>query len=238
MLAGRRKRMVAMRKAILFLLLSAVALGCGSKKHPVKVVVDPEMSAGQVEKIAVFPFTSAVHHSDDPDKLASKTMDRMFREELDTREDYNFIAPSSVTYGLEREDLTERGEAFVKGWTKNEEIDAEFLRKIYDTFQVDAVLIGVVDLWQKDEVDVQENATPTTYVGATVTVLGTQNGKVLFQASDEDFVEGARSEDRTVLRSGSGQIYSDPRGGSYRATEYEDVAVKVVKALVSSIPAR
>ena len=83
--------------------------GCG-KKHPGKVYVDAKMEKGMIEKIAVFPFASAVHHTDDPDGDAPRMMDMLFRGELDLRDDYKFVAPASVSYALEREGLGENAQ--------------------------------------------------------------------------------------------------------------------------------
>lgn len=215
------------------------AMGCG-KQHPVKVFVAPAMSSGSVEKIAVFPFATSLHHSDDPDEIAPRTLDVLFRQELNTRHDYKFVAPSSVNYALQGEGLEAEAKEFIDGWRNFQKADTKFLSDLAGALQVDAVLIGVVDLWQKDEVDPRENATPTTYVGATVSVLNVKDGSVLFQASDEDFLEGAHNEttDRTIIRSGTGSIRSDTGARSYQAPEYKEVALKVVRALVSSLPPR
>ncbi len=228
-----------MRRAILCTLVAMMMVGCG-KTHPVKLDVSPEMEKGSIEKIAVFPFASALHQTADPDGVAPRTFDQMFREQLDKRQDYQWIAPSSVTYALESEHMEEDAERFVDNWRKKHEADAEFLTRLGTVLQVDGVLIGVVELWQQDEVDVRETATPTTYVGATVTIFGVKEGKVLFEASDEDFLEGARSEnrDQQIVRSGAGQIYSDPGGSMYKAPPPQEVAIKVVQALVKSIPRR
>ena len=162
----------------------------------------------------------------------------LFRGELDLRNDYKFVAPASVSYAIGNEGLGENAQVFVDEWRKHSRPDIVFLAQLGHLLQVDAVLIGVVDLWQKDEVDVQENATPTTYVGATITILSVDDGSILFQASDEDLVEGTRSEDRSVIRSGSGKIYSDPSSKVYRAPDHDEAARKVVAALVNSLPVR
>jgi len=228
-----------MRRAVLYLVIAVVMVGCG-KTHPVKLEIDPAMESGSVEKIAVFPFSSALHQTADPDGAAPRTFDQLFRQALDTREDYQWVAPSSVSYVLEGEGMEADAETFVDNWRKKRQADPAFLKKLGDALQVDGVMIGVVELWQQDEVDVRETATPTTYVGATVTIFDVNDGKVLFEASDEDFLEGARSEnrDQQIVRSGAGQIYSDPGGSMYKAPPPEEVAVKVVQALVGSIPAR
>jgi hypothetical protein len=228
-----------MRRAFLCLVIAAVMVGCG-KTHPVKIKVDPSMDEGTIEKIAVFPFSSALHQTADPDGVAPRTFDQLFRQQLDKREDYQWIAPSSVMYALEGEDMQEAAEMFIDDWRMKHQADAEFLKRLGTALQVDGVLIGVVELWQQDEVDVRETATPTTYVGATITIFGVKEGKVLFEASDEDFLEGARSEnrDKQIVRSGAGQIYSDPGGSMYKAPPPDEVAIKVVQALVRSIPVR
>ncbi len=220
--------------------LVGFSAGCGKKTHPVKVVVDPSFQTGAVEKIAVFPFASALSPAADPNNLAPRTFDQFFREALDTRSDYKWVAPASVEYALDREGLTENSKMFVDGWRKNHKADVDFLAKMGKALQVDAVLIGVVELWQQDEVDARENAAAASYVGATVTIFSTKDGSVLFEATDEDMLEGVRGEDRdrNIVRSGSGQIYSDPSGALFKAPPLDEVALKVAQALAGSIPAR
>lgn len=228
-----------MRRVLPWVIAVGLLVGCG-KTHPVKVVVDPSFETGNLSKIAVFPFASALHHTADPDGLAPRTFDQLFRAELDKRKDYQWISPTSVEYAIDREDLNDDYEAFVDTWRMKHQVDESFLAKLGGALQVDGVLIGVVDLWQQDQVDVRETATPTTYVGATVTIFDVRDGKVLFEASDEDFLEGARSEnrDQSIVRSGSGKIYKDAGGSAYQAPPPDEVAIKVVSALVSSIPVR
>ncbi len=228
-----------MKKYVSLVLIPMLVVGCG-KKHPVKLYVDPSIKEGSIEKIAVFPFASSLHRTDDPDEVAPRTMDRLFRAELDTRRDYKFMSPASVNYALQGEGLAGDAERFVDEWRKFQRADTGFLTRLAQALQVDAVLIGVVDLWQRDEVDYRENAAPTTYVGATVTILSTSDGSILFQASDEDYLEGARTEttDRTVSRTAAGSVRRDPGAKVYKAPEPKEVAIRVVKALVSSLPVR
>ncbi|MEJ2720725.1 MAG: hypothetical protein P8181_06235, partial [bacterium] len=70
-----------MRRSIICVLAAVVIVGCG-KTHPVNVVIDPEMEQGSITKIAVFPFASALHPSADPDRVAPRTFDQLFREQL------------------------------------------------------------------------------------------------------------------------------------------------------------
>ncbi|MDH3217649.1 MAG: hypothetical protein OEN01_15480 [Candidatus Krumholzibacteria bacterium] len=228
-----------MKKYWVLILVVGLTAGC-QKKHPIKVEIDPVMRDGSVQKIAVFPFATAVHHTDDPDGEAPRMMDLLFRHELDTRDDYQFVSPSSVEYALQGEGLMDQAGEFVDNWRNHGQVDREFLKQLSVVLQADAVLIGVVDLWQKDEIDYRETAAPATYVGATVTILRLSDGMRLFEASDEDFLEGAYSEaaDRGARRSGSGAVQSDRAASVYKAPEYKEVALKVVRALALSIPGR
>lgn len=228
-----------MKRYIPLILIVGFLLGC-QKTHPVKVHVDPAMKEGAVEQIAVFPFTSSLHDTDDPDDEAPKMMDRLFRTELDARDDYKFISPSSVEYALRGGGLDEQAKQFVDTWRQKKQVDQQFLSRLSDAIQADAVLIGVVDSWQKDEIDYRDTGTPTTYVGATITILSIPDGKTLFEAVDEDFLEGATTEagDRGATRSASGNVQSDRASSVYQAPEYEEVASKVARALALSIPVR
>jgi hypothetical protein len=53
-------------------------------------------------------------------------------------------------------------------------------------------------------------------------------------------MEGARTDtgDRSLVTSASGAVYSDLGEKVYRAPPFEDVALKVAKALASSLPVR
>jgi hypothetical protein len=231
-----------MKKRGMMMIAMAVLIGFTGcqKKHPVKVRVGPEMKAGKIGTIALFPFTSAVHETDDPDNLAPRTVEKYFFEQLESRTDYKFITPDNVEFAAEKEKLKDREEQFLKSWPKDREPDVEFFSNLAKALNCDAFLIGTVDLWQKDEVDYQENASPSTYVGATITVLDPKNGEILFQASDENYIEGMRTEttDRHLVTGASGNVYKDMGEKLFKAPPFEDVALKVAKALVLSLPRR
>ncbi len=231
-----------MKRILIAVLLLATLASCRSKQHPVEVYVSPSMEnkGGPVEKIAMLGTETSLHESEDPDRLAPKMMERLLTQELDQRRDYKFIAPSLVTHVVEQKGWQDRYQKFLRSYAVTDKVDTAFLTELGNELQCDAVLIQVVDLWQKDEVDAQENATPATYVGATVTIIGVKDGAILFRASDEDYVEGARSEtgDRSLVTSESGAVYSDLGSRTHKAPPFDDVAIKVAKALASSLPAR
>lgn len=225
--------------AVLALVIVAGVLGC-QKKHPVEVRIAPAMKEGAVSTIAIFPFTSAVHQTDDPDNIAAPTVEKFFFEQLDKRNDYKFLTPNTVSYAAEQQGLDDRQKQFLASWPKTQQPDTKFFAELAEILKCDAFMVGTVDLWQKDEVDFQENASPVTYVGATITLLDVETGEVLFRATDEDYLEGLRSEtsDRQLVVGGSGNVYKDMGEQMYKAPPFEDVTLKVAKALASSLPRR
>lgn len=232
-----------MRRIWIAVALLAVIASCKSKSHPVDVYISPAMETKaepRVEKIAVLATATSLNESEDPDRIAPKTMERLLVQALDERKDYKFIAPNTVNYVIDTKGWADRYQAFLKTYAMTDKVDMTFLGELANEIQCDAVLMQVVDLWQKDEVDITENAAPATYVGATVTVVAAKDGAILFRASDEDYLEGARTEtaDRSLVTSSSGAVYSDLGAKVYKAPPFDDVAIKVARALASSLPVR
>lgn len=237
-----------MKRMTALLIGATVVVACGQKEHPVSVYVSPTFKSNSaakteaVTKIAVLPFLSALHHADDPDEIAPATMAKFFTPALDARADYKFVSSGTVSSAVDMNDWNERYRAFLNEYPRGGQVDKQLLSDLARVLNCDAFLIPVVDLWQKDEVDVQEDSTPATYVGATITVIDarTDVGAVLFRATDEDYEEGARSEtgDRSIVRGASGTVRSDFGAKVHRAPPYEDVAVRVAAALAQSLPPR
>ncbi len=229
-----------MKKAAVFIFIIAMLapLGGCKKQHPVKVHISPDMKGRVISNIAVFPFTSAVNQTEDPDGKAPRILEKYFFENLSLRKDLKFLTPSTVSLAADRKGLNERMDEFLRQWAVRQEFDMEFFKSLAEVLKCEAFLLGTADLWQKDEADFQENASSATYVGATITLIDAASGEVLFQASDEDYLEGLRTEtnDRQLVVGSSGNIYKDMGERMYKAPPFEDVALKVAKALAESFP--
>ena len=234
-----------MRRQLVLLALGAMLLGC-QKQHPVNVYVNPRFDDADgngkrvVEKIAVLQCASSLQHADDPDNLAPQTMERFLDPALNNRADYKFIASGTVDYAIAKTSDEDAYRKMLKAYAMSDKPNMEYLKPLAAELNCDAFLIPVVDLWQKDEVDIKENATPATYVGATITIVSAVDGAILFRCTDEDYVEGASNEagDRSVVASKSGAVYADLGAKTHRAPPFEDVASKVAAALASGLPSR
>ncbi len=234
-----------MRRQLVLLALGAMLLGC-QRQHPVNVFVDPRFDKTDangkkvVEKIAVLDCTSSLARADDPDNLAPQTVSRFLVPALNGRTDYKFIAPGTVDYAIAKTSTPEQYQKMLKSYAMSDKPNMEYLKPLAAELQCDAFLIPVVDLWQKDEVDIKENSTPATYVGATITIISAEDGSILFRCTDEDYAEGASNEtgDRSLVTSSSGAVYADLGAKTHRAPPFEDVAAKVAASLALGLPAR
>lgn len=235
-----------MKRIALAALAIMVLVGC-QKGHPVSVKVNPRMNAMNgdapvIEKIAVLPFISSLNHADDPDGIAPETCQKFFLPALDERNDYTFVSSNTVEFAVDREGWTDEYQEFLRNYpSRPDKPDMGFLGKLAEALKVDAFLVPVVDVWYKDEVDLNEDASATTTVGATISIVDARvdPGKIIFRATDEDYLESARSEqaDRSVVRT-SGIVRSDTSSRLYQAPPFDEVAVKVVQSLVGSLPPR
>ena len=234
-----------MRKFLFIVIALAAVVACKSQQGP-SVYVNPRFDEARadgrktVEKIAVLDCTSSLAHADDPDNLAPQILSKFLDPELQKRTDYKFIAPATAQYAVDRVSSMDEYTKMLRAYAMSEKPDMEYLGRLASELQCDAFMIPVVDLWQKDEVDITENSTPATYVGATLTIISAVDGSVLCRSTEEDYIEGARSEtgDRSLVTSSSGAVYADLGAKTHRAPPFEEVAAKVAVALAASLPPR
>ncbi|NIO28466.1 MAG: hypothetical protein GTO29_07935 [Candidatus Latescibacteria bacterium] len=165
-------------------------------------------------------------------------MDNLLRSELDGRMDYEFIPATTVVPALEAAGLQTRAEQWIENWANHQEIDGELFDELSRILRADAVLVGMVDRWEKMEV--QEETTPATIVGASIAIIEMDNGITLYDASDEDYLEGERARKirfTTFSSNGIPEEHIRTRGGEAPPDQIV-VAETVVKALVAGIPVR
>ena len=231
------KRFIAMS-----MLLCLIWGGCKAA-HPGKVVQDPAFEPNKVSGILVAPFVSSIIEGEDPQRMSERIMNKTLAELLTERSDYKFISPDQFQGAVARAGLGEKYAAFKERWVTKHVVDAEFVRQLKVALTADVLLLPQVYLWHKDEADYRESATNSvTQVGATLTLIEMASGKILWEASDENFREAVRSEDRNVVRSGG----IDRRVGGvtgtgkdmYAAPPYDEVALVVLQSLVGALPPR
>jgi hypothetical protein len=224
------------------LVLLACSIGC-KPAHPSKVVTDPSFEPNKVSGILLAPVISSIAEAVDPQRQSERLFNKLLAELLTERGDYRFISSEQFQGAVARGALGEKYAAFKEQWRSNHKLDAEFLRLLKHELNVETLLIPHVYLWHKDEADYREGATSSvTQVGASLTLVDMGSGTILWEASDTNYKEAVRSEDRSVVTSGG----IDRRVGGvtgtgkdmYAAPPFEDVATIVLQSLVGALPPR
>ena len=223
--------------AVLFLLPSC------SAKHPSSIKADPEFEPNEIRRILVAPVISSVPEGADPNRESEILTRRVLWENLMERDDYIFISPQQFRVVLNREIGSSAFADFRYGWLRGEGADVKIVRLLKEQLDFDALLLPEVNLWHKDEADYRESGTSsTTQVGMKLYLIDPLSGKVLWEATDGNYLEGVRTEGDRVEVVGSGgydrRISGVTATGKdmYSAPPFESVLVKVVGALVGSIP--
>ncbi len=221
----------------LFLLM---LVGCKAS-HPSKIVVDPSFNPNEIVDILVVPFISSIGEGEDPKRFSETIMNKVLWERLSERDDYKFLSPQQFSYAMNRAGLSGRFGEFKEKWIKNHTIDLKFLEGIRRVINAQTMLIPHVYLWHKDEADYREaSAVSTTQVGATLSLVDMKTGKILWEATDENYKEAVRSEMRSVVSSGGyvRRIEGVSVTGQdvYSAPPYGDVAVLVLESIVEALP--
>jgi hypothetical protein len=236
---------VAVNKIFLFILAAALlVLPACRAQHPSSIKVDPEFDPNEVRRVLVAPVISSVPQGTDPKRQSEILTRRVLWENLTARDDYVFISPQQFIGIINREAGSGAFNEFRDQWLKGEGADVEIIRLLSRNLDIDTILLPEVYLWHKDEADYREAGTSsTTQVGMRIHLLNPLSGKVLWEATDENYLEGVRTEGNRVEVVGSGGYDRRISGitatgrDMYSAPPFESVLVKVVEALVDAIPA-
>src|SRR6056297_2306396 len=119
--------------------------------------------------------------------------------------DYKFFSPQRFSFALRKVKKPVQFDEIEKGWIENKKIDAELLKSINDYVDADLFLIPEVYLWNKDEADYRESsAASLTEVGISLYLVDPDSGKIIWEATDQNYMEAMRTEGERVLVRGKG----------------------------------
>ncbi len=229
-----------MALALAFILILA---GCKAQ-HPSEVTMDPDFDVNQVGSILIAPFISSIQEGNDPDRDSERIMNGTLLKMISERADHKFLSPEHFKLAIRKSGLDEQYERFKIDWMTKHEVDKAFLLGLKGELDIDAILIPFVYLWNKDEVDYRESgAASSTTIGATLTLVDFDTGKVLWEATDQNYVEAVRSEgnrEQVTTAGISRRVSGVSATGKdiYAAPPFDDVAILVLKVLVDAIPER
>jgi hypothetical protein len=234
-----------MRKAVLFIVVAAMTVSAGCKsQHPASITVDPEFNPGENATVLVLPVISTITKGEDPNRESERITNRVLWELVSSRYDYKFLSAEQFRMAVAKAGMNDRLEEFENRWSMDHEVDLELFKAVEAELAVDLMLVPVVYLWHKDEVDYREaSAASATQVGMTLSLVDPGNGKVLWEATDQNYKESVRSEGDRVQASSGGidrrVAGTSVMGGDvYAAPPFDDVVVLVLESLVGAIPER
>jgi len=223
--------------------LSGAARGV---KHPLTNQLDPAFATLGVKSLAALPFSTDISDSDDPDRIAPTLCQAKFYQALNADSGFH-VSVEEVERIIEGQKLQAEMESFYKKWTSDQDdVKTEFIKKIAAQVKADAVVVGVVDVWYQQPVDITESGSARTAVGVIVGLFDGATGKRLWLGRDEYYKEAVRHTaqessndaqrkemrgemERTNLRTASG-VYAPP--------DYAEVVDMVVGSLVPAFPKR
>ena len=228
--------------AIIAILALAFHAGC-KPAHPAKVYADPTFDPNKVSVVLVAPFASSIPQGVDMNRQSERIMNKALADLLTQRNDYRFVSPDQFQAAVVRAGLGEKWSAFKERWMSSHVVDTAFLTELKVALNVEVLLLPYVYLWHKDEADYRESATSSaTQVGATLALLEMSTGRILWEASDENYRESVRSENREVISSGGVDRriagVSETGRDAFAAPPYEEVAQIVLEVLVDALPRR
>ncbi len=227
--------------AVLFIIFCFFS-GCRSN-HPSSIIVDPEFNPNNIARILVTPVISSISDADDRHRMSEQTTQRILWEHLSRISEYVFLSPQSFSFALAKANKTSEVKKFKKDWIEGKGADPELLKSLDKYVNIDVILVPEIYLWHKDEADYREyGASSVTQVGMRISLVSPLSGKVLWEATDQNYLESIRTEGERVLVKGAGGFDKRIEGISetgrdiYSAPPFENVLVKVVGALVTAFP--
>ena len=232
------------RKAFFIMMLAALVLSGCKSQHPASVKMEPDFNPGEYTTILVLPMMSTITRGEDPNRESERIPNRILWEFLSERYDYKFLSPEQFRMAVNKAGLGGQLEEFQTRWSRDHEVDLDLCRAVKSELDIDLMLFPVVYLWHKDEVDYRESGSASaTQVGMTLSLIDPRDGKVVWEATDENYKESVRSEGDRVQSSTAGidrrvSGTSISGGDIYAAPPFDDVTVLVIQAMVDAIPER
>ncbi len=231
------------RSSALILAVAAIAFAGCKPQHPSVIKVEPDFDPANVQTILVLPVISSVTEGEDPHRESERIPNRVLWERISELPEYTFQSPETYRMKVYASGLSESIEDYHNKWATDHVVDENLLRAL-STMNVDMILIPLVYLWAKDEADYREaGSASATQVGMTISMVDPRTGRVMWEATDENYRESVRTEGERIQASSGGfdrRISGTTVSGKdqYAAPPFEDVVIMVVTALVDAVPDR
>ena len=231
-----------MKRSSAVILAAAIIAFAGCKpQHPSVIKVEPDFDPGNVQSILVLPVISSVSQGEDPRRESESIPNRVFWNHISELREYTFQSPETFKMKMYAAGMNDAIDEYNEKWATDHVVD-ENLLQVLSSLNVDMILIPHIYLWAKDEADYRETGSASaTQVGMTISLVDPETGRIMWEATDENYKESVRTEGGRIQASSGGinrRISGTSMSGKdiYAAPPFEDVVVLVVSALVEAIP--
>ena len=228
----------------------AAAAGCGGTStahHPLTNDLSPAYTNMNLRTLAALPFGSDIADDEDPDKVAGSMAESKFYAALSTGTGFTILPSVEVQRVLDRDGLAPELKKFYKDWISDQgSADTDFIKKVASLVKTDGIVVGAVDIWHQQPVDITQSGTARTSVGVLVALFDGATGKRLWLGRDENFKEAVRYSPNesgsalanTQLRSEMERTNLRTATGVYAPPDFTDVVDLAIAPLVTAFPKR
>jgi hypothetical protein len=161
-------------------------VGCATKNATINMHVDPAFTHDRIRKVAIFPFRSASLAASE-----AKEIDRKISVDIKAKNPrVTIVSPVDAIALLNDQNLAVYWSEFIEHYLVSRVPDANVLHRIGNALGVDAIIQGeAVEVYQRDGVY-------GAYVGETrvtvrLSLIGVEEGKILWESSSDGFRENA-----------------------------------------------
>ncbi len=169
-----------MRYRSLLLLLGILVLSCAVRKATLDMYVDPNYQQGSITSIAVFPIRNARFAPSE-----ARQVNRKISTAISQRgAEISIIGAAESIELLNEQGLADEWAIFLDNYVSSGVPNTNSLKEFGRVLNVDAILQGeVVNIFQKD--GRYGGNKGTTRVTVRFSMLGTNRGKVIWEASSD-----------------------------------------------------
>jgi hypothetical protein len=169
-----------MRYRIILVLLLGILISCATRKATLDMYVDPNYGTGQIHSVAVFPIRNAKFAPSEARQINRKISTFINRQ----NSEIEILGAAESIEKLNEADMADEWARFLDNYTSSGVPNVNSLKDFGGILGVDAIIQGeVVNIFQQDGRYGSNKG--TTRVTVRFSMLGTQEGKVLWEASSD-----------------------------------------------------
>jgi hypothetical protein len=215
------------RKPVFLALLALFALSGVAHAQKVKVQLAPNLSAYNVQEVAILGLANTSNESD-----ANQMSAHLIRA-LNATGKYHFVTTEEFASDAKRTGVGTEFERLRNTWLKKRVMEPEIVKKVLGAAKYDAVVGMEVSRWEKKTVDPLEEGTSDTSVGVLVRLVA-KDGTILWSASENKTVQSVPYLPNLRATTNGGEAV--PTGSVPPPPDIKKVGIDVASEVTATLP--